>query len=90
MLAPSEKLQIFYIKCNYSSNHFYICHLNRYALWFKVRLFIIEIILKSSSCPEVFFKKGVLKNFAKFTGKNLCQSLFFNKVAGLNPATLLK
>ena len=33
--------------------------------------------------PEVFYKKGVLKNFAKFTGKHLCQSLFFNKVAGL-------
>ena len=25
-------------------------------------------------------KKGVLKSFAKFTGKHLCQSLFFNKV----------
>ena len=34
--------------------------------------------------------KGVLRNFAKFTGKHLCQSLFFNKVAGLRPATLLK
>ena len=33
---------------------------------------------------------GVLKNFTKFTGKLLCQSLFFNKVAGLRPATLLK
>ena len=33
--------------------------------------------------PEVFYKKGTLKNFAKFTGKHLCQSLFFNKVAGL-------
>ena len=32
---------------------------------------------------EVFCKKGVLRNFAKFTGKHLCQSLFFNKVAGL-------
>ena len=30
-------------------------------------------------------KKGVLRNFAKFTGKHLCQSLFFNKVAGLRP-----
>ena len=28
-------------------------------------------------------KKGVLINFAKSTGKHLCQSLFFNKVAGL-------
>ena len=32
-----------------------------------------------SSRPEVFCKKGVLRNFAKFTGKHLCQSLFFNK-----------
>ena len=31
--------------------------------------------------PEVFYKKGVLKNFSKFTGKHLCQSLFFNKVS---------
>ena len=28
--------------------------------------------------------KGVLRNFKKFTGKHLCQSLFFNKFAGLN------
>ena len=35
-------------------------------------------------------KKGVLENFAKFTGKHLCQSLFFNKVASLRPATFLK
>ena len=37
-----------------------------------------------SSRPEVFCRKGVLSNFAKFTGKHLCQSLFFNKVADLN------
>ena len=35
-------------------------------------------------------KKGILKNFAKFTGKHQCQNLFFNKVAGLRLATLLK
>ena len=35
-------------------------------------------------------KKGVLRYFAKLTGKYLCQSLFFNKVTGLTPATLLK
>ena len=27
--------------------------------------------------PEVFYEKSVLKNLAKFTGKHLCQSLFF-------------
>ena len=42
------------------------------------------------SCPEVFCKKDVLVNFAKSTGKHLCHSLFFNKVAGLMPATLFK
>ena len=36
-----------------------------------------------SSRPEVFCKKGVPRNFAKFTGKHLCQRFFFNKVAGL-------
>ena len=35
-----------------------------------------------SSRHKVFCKKGVLRNFAKFTGKHLCQSL--------RPATLLK
>ena len=29
-------------------------------------------------------RKAVLRNFTKFTGKHQCQSLFFNKVAGLN------
>ena len=43
-----------------------------------------------SSRPEVFIKKGVLINFAGFAGKHFCWSLFFNKVAGLRPATLLK
>ena len=41
-----------------------------------------------SSHPEVFFKKGVLRNFTKFTGKYLCQSLFFNKVLFIKKETL--
>ena len=41
-----------------------------------------------SSRPDVFCKKGVPRNFTKFTGKHLCQSLFFNKVAGLRPENL--
>ena len=31
----------------------------------------------------MFYNKDILKNFAKFTGNNLCQSAFLNKVAGL-------
>ena len=41
----------------------------------------------------MFCKKSVLRNFAKLaklTGKHLCHSLFFNSVAGLRPANLLK
>ena len=30
-----------------------------------------------------FLYKGVLRNFAKFIRKHLCQSLLFNKLAGL-------
>ena len=35
-------------------------------------------------------KKVFLRNFGKFIGKHLRQSFYFNKVAGLSPATLLK
>ena len=35
-------------------------------------------------------KKVVLRNFTKFTGKHLCQSLFFNKVPGLGLQLYLK
>ena len=39
---------------------------------------------------EVFCEKDVLRNFAKFIRKHLCQSLFFNKAAGLRSLTFLK
>ena len=45
--------------------------------------------LSRNSRPDVFCEKGVLRNFEKFTGKHLCQSLFFLKVAGSRPAILL-
>ena len=50
----------------------------------------LNTIEHRSSHPEVFCKKGFLKNFAKFTEKHQCQGSFFNKVVGLRPATLLK
>ena len=43
-----------------------------------------------SSHPNVFCRKGVLKNSANFTRKYLCQNLVFNKIAGLRPAPFLK
>ena len=35
-------------------------------------------------------RKGVLRNIAKFLGKELCQSLFFEKVSGLSLQLYLK
>ena len=58
--------------------------------WASKCLIDVNVVNCRSSHPEVFCKKGVLRNFAKFTGKHPCQGLFFNKVAGLRPATLLK
>ena len=40
--------------------------------------------------PEVFYKRGVLKSYVKVTGKQLFQSLFLHKVAGVRTAVLLK
>ena len=56
----------------------------------RVRLYVWEMLLRllyrdlQKQPPEVFYEKVVLKNFTKFTGKHLCQSLFLNKVAGVN------
>ena len=50
------------------------------------RLLLTRSIKFKSSRLEEFCKKGVLRSFAKFAGKYLCQSLFFNKVGGLRQA----
>ena len=47
-------------------------------------------MISRSSHQRCSVRKGALRNFTKFTGKHLCQSFFFNKVAGVRPATLLK
>ena len=47
-----------------------------------------EVFKLQKQPPDVFYKKAVLKNFVKFTGKHLCQSLFFNTVAGTNESAI--
>ena len=49
-----------------------------------------ELYFCQKQLPRLLCKKGVLRNFTKFTGIHLYQSLFFNKVTGLKPASLLK
>ena len=68
-------------------------------MWYLLNVSFILLIFLNKCYLVIFFPKwyehiqmqppDVLK-LAKFTGKYLCQSLFFNKVAGLRPSTLLK
>ena len=49
---------------------------------------MIFLLLYTSSHQRCTIEKGVLRNFTKFTGNHLCQSLFFNKVADFRPKYL--
>ena len=44
---------------------------------------LLKITKHRSSHRRYSVRKDVLRNFAKLTGKHLCQSLYFNKVAGV-------
>ena len=46
----------------------YCLNLMKILTWFR------------SSHQRCSVRKGVLRNFANFTGKHLCQSLYFNKI----------
>ena len=75
LLTMSLKLRVLFLCCYFVKTE-------------KTRSAGIELFRSSHQWSSV--KKGVLGNFAKFTGKPLCQSLFFNKVAGFRPEILLK
>ena len=65
-------------------------HKPQIALYFeRMRSWkIISLFLYKSSHQRCTIKKGVPRNFTKFTGNHLCQSLFFNKVADFRPKYL--
>ena len=46
---------------------------------------IRQLVNEISSFPEGLYKREDLKNFAKFTDKHLCPSLFINKAVGWKP-----
>ena len=66
----------FLIRICSNKDDFYIISEHRNSFNSKLKKF-------KSSRQEVFCKKSVLRNYAKFTGKHLWQSLFFNKASGL-------
>ena len=61
-----------------------------------VKVMIVRMIMRTvmrkyrSSRSQMFFKIGILKHFANFTGKHLCWSFFLMKLQALRPANLLK
>ena len=51
-------------------------------LWYSEKLFsriLPELLFSRSSRPDVLCKKGVITNFAKFSGKHLCQVSLLTK-----------
>ena len=96
VLEPFDLYQVsFTISSKFSVVHLFICtfqHMYYIRIWqihFWCNRFLKNYLstklfdIVRSSRPEVFCKKSNLRNFTKFTGKHLCQRLFFNKVAGL-------
>ena len=57
-----------------------------------------RLLLRKRNCYSILFLTkfirysavAALTKFARFTKNHLCRSIFFNKVVGLQPATLLK
>ena len=91
-----KKTTSFFFRLLFSLTHF-IPLVFFYTAWNHQKSFDFQMFSRGkewdqlhdgSSRPDMFCKKGVPRNFAKFTGKHLCQSLFFNKVAG--PAQFLR
>ena len=83
------------LSCQASSAKWFSVRLWTKWLWIRIMFFQISLIFTEnefqdknlkSMLAEVFWKIGFLKNFAKFTGQHLCQSLSFNKVANLSLA----
>ena len=51
---------------------------------------LLSVFHHQKQPTEALCQKRCSEKFRKFTGKHLCKSLLFNKVACLKPATLLK
>ena len=73
-LKLTESRTFFYLILFYFTRYFMV------VLWAKIYFFQMR-----SACGLKKFIK-----FVKFTGKHLCQSLFFNKAAEVSPAILFK
>ena len=71
---------------------FFILFLSLTSRCFNQVMFFSHYITQGekSSHQKCSIKKGVLRSFAKFTEKHLCQSLFFDKVTGGGGCNFIK
>ena len=60
---------------------FFLFNFSVAVLEIKSQYVVIEVSTEAVA-RRCSFKKGILRNFAKFTGKHLRQGPFFNKIAG--------
>ena len=58
----------------------YWCFIKNSVIYLKTYFYLN--VQQLSSLSQILFKMSFYKNLGKFTGKHMCQSLFFNKVAG--------
>ena len=94
-LSMLLKCCLIYISIIIRRNFFYLVYL---SLCLSHASNYVEIIWSflyfhygyRSSHRRCSIRKCVLRNFAKFAGKYMCQSLFFNKVAVFRVATFFK
>ena len=64
-----------------------------HGFWTNWNIEIPEVrftLIYGSSRSQMLIKIGVIKNFAKFTGKHLCWDTFLIKLQALRPENLLK
>ena len=81
-------LKDFFSKCDRNIKTYFILTFKNVASGYILCHATNPQFSAKSGSPKVFYKKGVLRNFEKFTGKYLWQNLFFNKVVGLKKETL--
>ena len=76
-------LNLYMKKCfsqTYTTAIFQVFSILNFEIFIKTHVIFIFLWWNQKQPPEVFHKKAVLKNFATFTGKHLCWSLFLIKL----------
>ena len=70
-------MESFNVELNLRNNKWLVnCSFNPHKSFIGNHLDAVSTEAAGQRCSE----KKVLRNFAKFTGKHMCQSLFFNKL----------